>query len=115
MKTDILILTEAYVQAFNEKNIEKVCDFFSEGFVLTDPAGTVKGQKAVHNYIKGIFDSTNTLLFEPKKILVANEHYSIIEFNLKLDDSTFLGTDIITWDANGKMVTMDAYLYQSSN
>jgi dTDP-glucose pyrophosphorylase len=103
--------TKRYVKAFSEKNIEAIRGFFSEDFCLTDPSGLIKGRGPVLSYIEDIFKSCEWLSFEDKNIFVDGK-CSIVEFLLKIDDKKFVGTDVITWDNQNKMVSMTAYLYE---
>lgn len=110
----VKLRTEEYVKAFNDKNIQEVATFFSEGFVLIDPVKKVSGKKSVIDYIEGIFNSVDNLSFKAKDIIFSSKQ-SVIEFELKLDGVTLIGTDVIRWDDDGLMITMDAYLYEKND
>lgn len=111
----IQTLTEDYVKAFNNKDLEKVATFFAEDFVLTDPSTKVGGKENVLEYIQGIFNSVESLTFEAKNIIVSGERMSVIEFALSIDGSSLVGTDVIHWDNTGLMKVMDAYLYEKND
>jgi dTDP-glucose pyrophosphorylase len=111
----LLKLTTDYVQAFDSKDIGGVEQFFSDNFKLRDPAVSIKGKKEVTNYIEGIFNSVKSLQFEAKNILVTAELQSIIEFELTIDGKSLIGTDVIQWDKDFKMLDMNAYLYEKNN
>jgi len=102
-------LTKNYIEAFNNKELEKISELFTNDFTLEDPVvKRIEGKKEVLEAIKGIFDSCETLNFKAKNIYQDN-NTTIIEFILKLDDTILIGTDIIEWE-NNKMKELRAYL-----
>jgi limonene-1,2-epoxide hydrolase len=102
-------LTKEYIEAFNNKDLGKVANLFINDFALEDPVvKRIEGKEKVIEAIKGIFESCETLAFEAKNIYQDNQT-TIIEFILKLDDTTFTGIDIIEWEDN-KMKELRAYL-----
>lgn len=102
-------LTKIYIEAFNNKNLEKIEILLNADFALEDPVvKRIEGKKEVLEAIGNIFNSCNTLEFKAKNIYQDNQT-TIIEFILKLDDMTLTGTDIIEWD-NNKMKELRAYL-----
>lgn len=102
-------LTEEYIVAFNNKDIDAVSLLLTEDFALEDPVvKRIEGKESVLNAISGIFDSCNTLNFSSKNIYEEGST-TIIEFILKLDDTVLTGTDIIEWE-NNKMKELRAYL-----
>jgi len=102
-------LTEKYVESFNNKDLEKCAELFSDDFALEDPVvKRIDGKEKVLEAIKSIFDSCDTLSFNAKNIYQDNQT-TIIEFILKLDDVVLTGTDIIEWQ-DGKMKELRAYL-----
>lgn len=102
-------LAEKYIEAFNNKDLDKCAQLFTDDFALEDPVvKRVEGKKEVLKTIKGIFDSCSTLDFNAKNIY-QDENTTIIEFTLKLDDIVLSGTDIIEWE-NNKMKELRAYL-----
>ncbi|MGF1839403.1 nuclear transport factor 2 family protein [Vibrio atlanticus] len=113
--SEILRKTEEYVIAFNSKSIDRLVDLFSDDFVLVDPAGEFKGQQAVYDYIKNIFDEVNNLLFTAKKIYQTEDMYSIIEFELIIDGKKYSGTDVIKWNKELQMEEMKAYLFEKAD
>jgi dTDP-glucose pyrophosphorylase len=112
---NIAVLTEKYVEAFNSKNIENIKPFFAENFRLTDPTTTTVGINEAISYIDSIFKSVQSLEFKSKNVLVTSDKQSVIEFELVIDGTTFVGTDVIKWNGNHKMLIMNAYLYEKSN
>lgn len=108
-------LTEQYIAAFDSKDLEKVGSFFDESFTLTDPSKSVKGKTNALVYIKDIFDSVDEINFSAKNIIVSNNAFSVIEFELIIDGTRLIGTDVITWNSDGLMTTMDAYLYEKND
>lgn len=103
--------TQAYVDAFNQKNLDKVATFFADSFSLTDPAVSITGKNKVVAYISELFETNSDLRFESKSITVDSQR-TVIEFELTLGESTFIGTDVINWNNDNKMVSMAAYLYE---
>jgi len=108
-------LTADYVKAFNSKDINSVKRFFAADFKLTDPAMSIQGCNEAAIYIEEVFSSTQNLQFEAKKIFVTAESNSIIEFELTVDGKLLIGADIIQWDNDCKMLSMNAYLYEINN
>lgn len=102
-------LTKKYIEAFDSKDLDKCAELFTDDFALEDPVvKRIEGKGEVLKAIKGIFDSCTTLNFSAKNIYQDNQT-TIIEFVLKLDDTTLVGTDIIEWQDN-KMKELRAYL-----
>lgn len=102
-------LTKQYIKAFNNKDLQKCSEFFTENFVLEDPVvKRIEGKEEVLKAIKDIFNSCTNLSFEAKNIYQDNQT-TIIEFILKLDNTILLGTDIIEWEDNN-MKELRAYL-----
>ncbi|WP_323596053.1 nuclear transport factor 2 family protein [Aliarcobacter butzleri] len=102
-------LTKKYIEAFDNKNLDKCAELFTDDFALEDPVvKRIEGKVEVLKAIKGIFDSCKTLDFSAKNIY-QDSQTTIIEFALKLDDTVLTGTDIIEWEDN-KMKELRAYL-----
>jgi ketosteroid isomerase-like protein len=107
--TDIRKLTVEYVAAFQARDIDKVGEFFSEDFKLTDPEVTALTPKSnVLDYIRDLFTEHETLSFEAHSIFLDGDA-SAIHFTLTLEELVLDGVDIIQWKS-GKMTSMDAYL-----
>ena len=101
--------TKNYVDAFNNKNLEKIAELFTNDFVLEDPVvKRIEGKEKVLIAISAIFSSCTKLSFEAKNIYHESQT-TIIEFVLKLDDTTLTGIDIIEWEGD-KMKELRAYL-----
>lgn len=102
-------LTKDYIKAFNAKDLDKCAKLFTNDFSLEDPVvERIEGKDEVLKAIKGIFDSCDKLSFQAKNVY-QDAQVTIIEFVLKLDDTTLTGTDIIEWEDN-KMKELRAYL-----
>ena len=102
-------LTQKYIEAFDSKNLDKCAELFTDDFALEDPVvKRIEGKIEVLKAIKGIFNSCTRLDFSAKNIYQDGQT-TIIEFVLKLDDTTLIGTDIIEWEDN-KMKELRAYL-----
>lgn len=102
-------LTRDYIEAFNNKDLEKISELVTDDFALEDPVvKRIESKKEVLKAIKDIFESCEILDFIAKNIYQDNQT-TIIEFSLKLDDTILIGTDIIEWEDN-KMKELRAYL-----
>ncbi|MDP1836161.1 MAG: nuclear transport factor 2 family protein [Chlamydiales bacterium] len=102
-------LTKEYVKCFHSKDLQGVASLLHETFVLEDPVvKRVSGKQASLAVIDGLFKGCDKLSFKARNIF-EDGNTTIIEFELKLDDTTLTGTDIIEWD-NGQMHEMRAYL-----
>jgi len=102
--------TEAYVRAFDSKDLEGVLSFFGDGFVLEDPAGSFSGEQTLREYIGGLFSNHEHLSFKAKHITVEGE-CSVIEFVLELNEQVLVGVDWIEWEGL-RMKGLRAYLYR---
>ena len=90
-------------------DLDKLSNLFTDDFALEDPVvKRIEGKKDILGAIKGIFNSCETLSFKAKNIY-QDKTTTIIEFILKLDDTTLTGTDIIEWE-DDKMKELRAYL-----
>lgn len=107
--------TVAYAEAFNDKNLKAIGDLFSSQMVLDDPENHCQGRSNVVNYIGSIFESEEVLTFTPNNIYVTEELDSIIEFTVTFKNKKFVGTDVIKWNKDLLMVSMNAYLYEKNN
>ncbi len=102
-------LTQSYVKAFNDKDLDKVASLLDENFILEDPAVLhLEGKEKCLEAIKELFKKD--LSFKAKKIYKDGQT-SFIEFILKLDGISLQGVDIIEWK-NGKISELRAYLYE---
>ena len=106
-------LTKQYIKAFSSKDITQISLIFDSNIVLEDPViKRVKGKKNVLSYIESLFNSCQNLEFVAKNIFKTKTGQTIIEFELKVDDTVFLGVDILEWkDSN--IVELRAYLDMS--
>ena len=102
-------LTQKYIETFDNKDLDGLKEQFFEDFALEDPVvKRIEGRDNVLDAIKGIFDSCEELNFKGKNIY-QDGTTTIIEFELKLDDTVLTGTDIIEWE-DSKMKELRAYL-----
>ena len=106
MNKKLKTLTEEYVEAFNSKDLPAVLSLINEGFKLTDPGNQINGKKECGDFLKNLF--TNDISFSAHDIFTDGNH-SIIHFNIKINDDSLNGVDIISWD-NEKMSSLVAYL-----
>jgi len=106
--------TQEYIKAFNEKNIDKVAFFLSDDVVLIDPSARLEGKVNMVSYISDLFSSVNELSFIARRVIVSDSE-SVIEFELVLDHIRLIGVDVISWNSDQLINTLDAYLYESEN
>ncbi|HBZ15799.1 MAG TPA: hypothetical protein DEO73_08575 [Pantoea sp.] len=102
--------TKAYIKAFDQKNLMELSNFFDSDTVLTDPGNHIVGDVKIKEMLVELFNSNVKLSFNAKRILV-DKNNSLIEFELTLNDKTFIGVDLIEWSADYKIKKLDAYLY----
>ncbi|MCE0493772.1 nuclear transport factor 2 family protein [Vibrio salinus] len=109
-KEKIRQLTEKYIQYFNSKEITALKTMFSNNFELIEPDVTFSGKETASTHIEKIFKNNSDLHFDVKKIYIESQQSSILEFELQLSDCMLSGVDIITWDEQGKITSLKAYL-----
>lgn len=102
-------LSRIYARFFNDKNIAGVRAMFAPDARLTDPSVDLSGREDVETFVAELFKSFAQLSFEPKKI-IAEQHSSVIEFDLALDGKLLAGADVIEW-VDQQIHTLRAYLY----
>jgi ketosteroid isomerase-like protein len=103
-------LTENYIQAFTNKDIETISAMLNEQFVLEDPVvKRIEGKENALEAIKNIFASCSNLEFKAKNIYVLEPDTTMIEFTLQLDSAHLQGVDIIEWQ-NKQLKELRAYL-----
>lgn len=102
-------LTEAYIRAFDARDLDAVGALLADDFSLEDPVvKRIDGKAAALAMMKGMFDGCATLSFRAKHVYVDGAT-SLIEFTLDLDATHLQGVDIIEW-RDGKMQALRAYL-----
>jgi len=104
-------LTLDYIKAFDARSIDDIATLLNEDFILNDPSVNIKGKEAVLAFISELFNSNPEMSFESDNLLV-DSHRSVIEFKLTLGKSVLIGTDVIQWNNENKMVSMNAYLHE---
>lgn len=108
-KSIIIENVEAYISAFDSKNLEAIANLLSEYFVLEDPVvKRIEGKENALKAIQDIFSGCNELQFKSRNIFVDGQT-SVIEFSLDLDTIHLEGVDVIEW-SDGKMSELRAYL-----
>ncbi|ALM08449.1 ketosteroid isomerase [Sediminicola sp. YIK13] len=102
-------LTEEYIQAFDNKDINSLKALLTEGFILEDPVvQKVVGRDNALIKILEIFNGSENLSFKAKNIF-QERNTTIIEFVLTLDDVILKGVDILDWEQY-KIKQLRAYL-----
>lgn len=104
------LLTQKYIEAFSNKDLELLAPMLNDEFVLEDPVvKRIEGKKNALEAIKNIFDSCENLSFKAINIFQSANETTMIEFELSLDDVELKGVDIIIWEDN-KLKELRAYL-----
>jgi NDP-sugar pyrophosphorylase family protein len=97
-----------YVRAFHSQDIKVIMEFFDDSSVLVDPNVELLGASAIKEFLIEFFISINKFSFIEKDI-IASEKKSVIEFELSVDGTTLMGTDVICWNGN-KIVSLKSYV-----
>ncbi|KPH55980.1 ketosteroid isomerase [Helicobacter pullorum] len=104
-------LTQQYIEAFNDRNLEGVANLLDENFALEDPViKRLEGKDKCLESISNIFNSCKTLSFGAKNIY-QDLDTTFIEFSLTIDNTILKGIDVICWQGN-KIKEMRAYVYE---
>lgn len=106
-------LSELYARFFNDKNIAGVRAMLAENAKLQDPGVYLEGREAIMEFVSGLFTKTADLSFQTVRIL-AEQEQSVIEFELVLNGLSLTGVDVICWDINHRIKTLNAYLTPDS-
>lgn len=102
-------LTEAYIRAFDARDLDAVAALLADDFSLEDPVvKRIDGKAAALTTMKGMFEGCAALSFRARNIYVDGTT-SLIEFILELDATRLEGVDIIEW-CDGKIQALRAYL-----
>lgn len=104
-------LTKKYIELFAAKNISGLNQIIHQDSRLTDPMVDAVGKDKVMDVFSSIFNQFTSIEFTAKNIYIEG-NVSIIEFELNLDSTKLVGTDIIEWEGD-KIKALRAYLYQS--
>jgi len=103
---DIKNLTLAYIKSFNDKSIGQVLMLVDEDIYLKDPSSEFFNKSQFQSFLEGFFE--NDISFSAKQV-ICEDNTSVIHFDLKVNDKTLNGVDIIKWE-DGKIVSLIAYL-----
>ena len=112
MTMDVRKLTEEYLAAFGARDRKVLKDLFHENCLLIDPGNNLHGNKNIMEFLKNLFDAHDELSFKKSSIIV-DQNTSVLEFQLQLNESIFVGVDIIEWE-DSKIKSLKAYLYQTN-
>ena len=107
MKNEIKKLTQSYIKAFNNNNIDELSLLVDNDVVLIDPSNKIEGKVNLINFLKELFDSNNISF--SAKLLISEGDISVIHFDLQVNQDSLSGVDIIKW-RNGKIISLIAYL-----
>ena len=103
---DIKNLTLNYVTAFNNKSIKDILSLVDENIFLKDPANEISNKTDLSSFLKTFFE--NSISFSAKQI-ICEENTSVIHFDLRVNEATLAGVDIIEWES-GRIKSIIAYL-----
>lgn len=107
--TSLADLTRAYVAAFDARDPGRVAALLATDFALEDPVvKRIQGKDAALKAMADIFASCDALSFSARNIFTDGDT-TVIEFDLRLDQTHLKGVDIIEW-RDGLMVELRAYL-----
>lgn len=102
-------LTEQYILAFSNKDLNAISVMLTDDFVLEDPVvERLVGKTAALEAISNIFTGCSRIEFFAKNIY-HDGGTTMIEFVLILDDMRLDGMDILDW-RDGKIQELRAYL-----
>jgi ketosteroid isomerase-like protein len=102
-------LTEQYILAFSNKDLNAISLMLADDFVLEDPiVKRLEGKVAALEAISNIFTGCSRIEFFAKNIYRDGDT-TMIEFVLILDDTRLDGLDILNW-RDGKLQELRAYL-----
>ncbi|MTV39980.1 nuclear transport factor 2 family protein [Duganella radicis] len=102
-------LTEAYIRAFDARDLNAVGALLTDDFSLEDPVvKRIEGKAAALAMMKGMFEGCKALSFRAKNIYVDGAT-TLIEFTLDIDATHLEGVDIIEWQGD-RMRALRAYL-----
>jgi len=102
-------LTEQYISAFSNKDLDAISALLADDFVLEDPVvKRLKGKTAALEAISNIFTGCSQIEFFAKNIYQDGDT-TMIEFVLTLDTKRLDGVDILNW-RDGKIQELRAYL-----
>jgi hypothetical protein len=101
-----IVLTESYFKTLNERNVKSLTGLYSDSVTLKDWYGT--------------FDGIDTVLSENLKLLQKDFSITVTQIlqcdnktfaflNLRIDQDTIRVIDILEWDSEFKIKTIEAY------
>lgn len=121
MEHTLLDLTHRYIDAFHNKKIDVIMEMLAENASLRDPGINLQSKMEILDFVAQIFATNNILEFVATKVMAFDDqNFSIIEFKLKIGQENeagtkvwdeFTGTDHITWNKNGEIEHLEAFLY----
>ena len=102
-------LTEQYILAFSNKDLDAISTMLADDFVLEDPiVKRLEGKTLALEAISNIFTGCSQIKFFAKNIYQDGDT-TMIEFVLILDSTQLEGVDILNW-RDGKIKELRAYL-----
>lgn len=68
--SDIEDFNARWLKAWTDKDVERLCGFYSEDTVYKDPqtAGGLSGQAALRGYLTGLFAATPAMTYTPDEV-----------------------------------------------
>lgn len=119
-RNEILNLTYHYSSAFGERRTETLEVLLAEDAQLKDPDVELSGREEIMNFFHELYSKNNVLdFFADRIIVIPEEAMSIIEFTARIGNvdvtrplvHLIRGTDHITWNSNGEITRIEAFLY----
>tara|TARA_Y100000034_G_C6853671_1_gene387588 strand:- start:269 stop:601 length:333 start_codon:yes stop_codon:yes gene_type:complete len=106
---DLIDITETYFKIFSNKDSEGLRNMFSENVYLRDWEILANGIDEVVDANQSIFDSVDTIVVTPIRIISNGIDYVSAELEIVVnDEETLLVTDILEFD-DDKINSVRAY------
>lgn len=109
----IYALTLDYIEAFNEKSIDRIQRLFGNELKTNSPFLITNKKEEAIVYLKELFANNSHLIFKDRTILIDRQQ-SVIEFELTLGSKVYIGTDIIIWNNQKKIICINTYINEKS-
>ena len=100
------VLTKSYFEAFNERDTDTLKSLYSDSVVLTDWYGSFVGNDAILAENSKLFQKEFSLTVT-ETVQCGNKTFSFI--TLTLDEDTLHIMDVLEWDEEFKIKTIEAY------
>lgn len=102
--SELAALSKNYISLINDKNYAAISILFNEDTEMQHLKKTLTGRVRITKYLE---EKTKHAKIEITN-LIADKDMSVIEFSWKLENRTFQGAHILTWE-NGKVSRLNTY------